>query len=415
MPRIGDNPEMTESETGFRSGSRRRLDALTGLRFFAAAAIVLHHLPGTFGIQHGYLGNVPLAQGVSVFFVLSGFVLRYAYPQLRTAREVRGFLVARVARIWPLHLLTLLAAVLVNWNLEISTFLANFFLLQSWIPKGSYFFGYNAVSWSISTEFAFYLFFPILLFRFRHDWWWKLFSFASFSFAFALYVGAMDIPRFDGDMSTVVMQGFIMTNPLARLFEFVLGMTSAQLWLGSTPRGGPAVWTFLEAVGVIFLLFNVTIILKAVIPLLPATDAVRFWVVANASPALPVAILLPILATGRGIVSAILAHRVVRFMGDASFSIYMTHQLLLIPFRKSHFEFLPVPAQICLYLIVVLLLSSALHVWFEIPCQRAIRRRFGGDRAGAERAGAERADGSPSDPDVRAQTAGPAGVSTSAP
>ncbi len=407
MVSIGGKPEMT-GETGSRPGGGRRLDALTGLRFFAAAAIVLHHLPGTFGIQHGYLGKVSLAQGVSVFFVLSGFVLFYAYPQLDTLREVRRFLVARVARVWPLHVLTLLAAVLIKGPFELSTFLANFFLLQSWIPKAGYFFGYNAVSWSISTEFAFYLFFPILLLHFRHDWWWKLLACASFSFALALYVGAMDVPKFDGNMKTVVMQGFVMTNPLARLFEFVLGMCCAHLWLKTVPRGGIAVWTLLEVTAVAFLLFNVTIILKPVVPHLPATDAVRLWAALNISAALPVAILLPILATGRGLISGFLGSPVVRFMGDVSFSIYMTHQLLLIPFRKDHFAILPVPAQIALYLAVVVLLSAALHVWFELPCQRAIRRRFGGDRTGAER------PGSPV-PNAVPAAASPSGVSTLAP
>lgn len=376
---------MIHGETGLRPGDRRRLDALTGLRFFAAAAIVLHHLPGTFGIQHDYLGDARLAQGVSVFFVLSGFVLRYAYPHLATLREVRRFLVARVARVWPLHVLTLLAAVLMRGYPEIWSFLANFFLLQSWIPTGRFFFGYNSVSWSISTEFAFYLFFPVLLLHFRHDWWWKLLACAAVSFAIALYVGGMGMPGFDGNMKTVVMQGFVMSNPLARLFEFVLGMTCAQLWLGFDARGGTAVWTLLEAAAVVFLLSNVTLILHTLIPLLPAMDPVRFWAALIASPALPVAILLPILATGRGLVSGILGSPLVRFMGDVSFSIYMTHQLLLIPFKRNQFAFLPEPAQIALYLVVVVLLSAALHVWFELPCQRAIRRRFGGDRTGAER------------------------------
>ncbi|MBL9058519.1 MAG: acyltransferase, partial [Mangrovicoccus sp.] len=292
MVPIRDKPELIKHETGALTSCKWRLDALTGLRFFAAAAIVLHHLPGTFGIEHGYLGDARLAQGVSVFFVLSGFVLRYAYPQLGSMREVRQFLVARVARIWPLHVLTLLAAVLIRGYPEIWTFLANFFLLQSWIPKGIYFFGYNSVSWSISTEFAFYLAFPVLLLHFRHDWWWKLLACATVSFAIALYVGAMGVPEFDGNMKTVVMQGFIMSNPVARLFEFVLGMACAQLWLGTTPRGGTAVWTALELAAVAFLLLNVSIILYTIIPLLPATIPVRFWAALIASPALPVAILL---------------------------------------------------------------------------------------------------------------------------
>ena len=368
---------MTRRETGPRDAGRRRLDALTGLRFFAAAAIVLHHLPGTFGLQPGYHGDARLAQGVSVFFVLSGFVLRYAYPALPTAADVRGFLVARIARIWPLHVLTLMAAVWLKGFQDLPTFLANLFLLQSWIPQAKYFFGYNGVSWSISTELAFYLFFPVLILRFAQDWYWKLLAFATLTFAIALFVASMDVPLFDGNRDAVVMQGFVMTNPLARMFEFVLGMACAHLWLKTDPRGGFAVWTIVELLAVLFLLFNVTLILKSLAPHLPQHKIVIFWMALVASPALPVAILLPVLATGRGLVSAFLSHPVVRFLGDASFAIYMTHQLMLIPFRSTTFGFLPIPGQILLYFAVVILLSSALHVGFEVPCQRMIRTAFG--------------------------------------
>ncbi|MFC5423677.1 hypothetical protein ACFPOB_29525 [Bosea eneae] len=47
---------------------------LTGLRFFAAAAIVLLHSAETWPIPSA-LGNLALNQGVSFFFVLSGFIL----------------------------------------------------------------------------------------------------------------------------------------------------------------------------------------------------------------------------------------------------------------------------------------------------------------------------------------------------
>ena len=71
---------------------RGKLDALTGLRFFAAALIVAEHatmlrvrLPA-WGYDHG----------VSLFFVLSGFILAHVYPQLDDWRSACRFLVLRV-------------------------------------------------------------------------------------------------------------------------------------------------------------------------------------------------------------------------------------------------------------------------------------------------------------------------------
>ena len=61
-----------------------RLDALTSLRFFAAAMIVLHHLKGNSGVPATLPFNLDnfLGLGVSFFFLLSGFILVYNYPSL---------------------------------------------------------------------------------------------------------------------------------------------------------------------------------------------------------------------------------------------------------------------------------------------------------------------------------------------
>src|SRR5947208_9971420 len=85
-----------------------RLDALTGLRFWFAFLVVMHH-----SLEHWFGPRVyPVADfgyiGVDFFFVLSGFVLTWSWrPELRARR----FWWHRFARIWPLHLTTLVLAV----------------------------------------------------------------------------------------------------------------------------------------------------------------------------------------------------------------------------------------------------------------------------------------------------------------
>lgn len=63
-----------------------RLAALTSLRFFAAAAIVYHHVMGAWAFPR--VPEFLFAQGVSFFFVLSGFILTYRYPLLRDWPEI---------------------------------------------------------------------------------------------------------------------------------------------------------------------------------------------------------------------------------------------------------------------------------------------------------------------------------------
>ncbi|MDZ4048042.1 MAG: acyltransferase, partial [Pseudoxanthomonas sp.] len=138
-----------------------KLDQLTSLRFFAALLIVVHHAESMMGI--GGMG-VNWGQGVSFFFVLSGFILTYVYPRLATLDDTQRFLRARVARIWPAHVASFaLGFALMPYAWDTWTAIANLLLVHAWIPQSAYYFSYNGVSWSVSTEAFFYLAFPLLI------------------------------------------------------------------------------------------------------------------------------------------------------------------------------------------------------------------------------------------------------------
>ena len=152
------------------------LRPLTTLRFLAAAWVVFYtawpHLAVDVvptAVTKGYLG-------VEVFFVLSGFILSHVY--LAAAGEerfsYRGFLWARIARVYPLHLLTLAGMVvlglgagavgvavdasLTDWR----SLPAQLTLTHAWglAPSSAF----NHPSWSISAEWFAYLAFPAFAF-----------------------------------------------------------------------------------------------------------------------------------------------------------------------------------------------------------------------------------------------------------
>jgi peptidoglycan/LPS O-acetylase OafA/YrhL len=108
---------------------------------------------------------------------LSGFVLAYNYPKLH-GPEIRSFLILRVGRIWPAHIVTAIVASVIAATLDIK-FIANAGMIHAWIPIESWYFSYNAVSWSISTEFFFYLAFVLLIVRWSATFWWKLLTCAA--------------------------------------------------------------------------------------------------------------------------------------------------------------------------------------------------------------------------------------------
>src|SRR6187200_2907241 len=93
---------------------RQRLDPLTSLRFVAALAVLVHHLsPWYFqGIVSTWPGQIVTFEcfsGVTLFFILSGFILFYNYEEkLRhpSWTTIKDFYVARFARIYPVFLLS---------------------------------------------------------------------------------------------------------------------------------------------------------------------------------------------------------------------------------------------------------------------------------------------------------------------
>lgn len=147
-----------------------RLNALTGLRCFAAVNIVLFHFsnPQWFGflapvINAGYLS-------VSYFILLSGFVLAYNYADRARAGKLDRvrFWKARFARLYPVYLLSLL----LSWRMVATEYGAHThamfwtgmaltpLLLQGWIPSIATFL--NTPAWTISAESFYYLIFPWL-------------------------------------------------------------------------------------------------------------------------------------------------------------------------------------------------------------------------------------------------------------
>ena len=102
-------------------GPRRQdIPALTGLRFFAAFSVLIGH--GFSWILHShetpggaiYWISQISGFGMTLFFVLSGFVVHYNYGNLVTKGRLRGiaaFLWARFARLYPLFLLMMLVYV----------------------------------------------------------------------------------------------------------------------------------------------------------------------------------------------------------------------------------------------------------------------------------------------------------------
>ena len=162
---------------------RRDFPALTGLRFFLALWVILHHLTGpgqkleatALLLPHGLFTLIRGGyQAVTTFFVLSGFVLTRSYAAtVWTRRNTLRYALGRVARVYPVYLLSL--AVVAPFILADHTpgkpgyLVAHFLLVQAWL--GAIPVNWNTPAWSLSCEMFFYALFPLsALFTRRANW-----------------------------------------------------------------------------------------------------------------------------------------------------------------------------------------------------------------------------------------------------
>jgi len=123
------------------------------MRFFAAASVVAGHVLYQTAPDSEVWRHYPLGIGVSFFFVLSGFVLTWAYDP---TMSVRGFYLRRFARIYPLHAVTWLVAFLVVDPELAGKARRALLLVQVWSGKQTDAFAMNSVSWSLGCEAFFY-------------------------------------------------------------------------------------------------------------------------------------------------------------------------------------------------------------------------------------------------------------------
>jgi peptidoglycan/LPS O-acetylase OafA/YrhL len=219
----------------------KELNGLTGLRFLAAFYVFVFHMQMQFGLS--FL-PVPLANiigqgalGVNAFFVLSGFILTYNYTGYFTEdkahswQQYRRFVSRRFFRIYPVYLVGLLLSVLVSYVFRSypSSFpvllLLNALMLESYLPSLSMEW-YGGGAWSISTEFFFYLLFPLILSHLVRS---KRKEYLLILLALVLVVSSLPGAYFTLHQASRFELAY--SFPPSRLAEFVCGMLLGLLML----------------------------------------------------------------------------------------------------------------------------------------------------------------------------------------
>ncbi len=195
-------------------------------------------------------------------------------------------MVARIARIYPLHWLTLLIAVaLGNYVIASGTidwckhFLASLTLTNAYIPKDNYFFSFNSPSWSLCCEQLFYICFPFLI-AFTKDYRKLLSTFLIC--AILSIVGMYFTPMITSSQGSII--------EIASIALFL----SFYLYAAEIPK----VYRY----------------------------SCYYWI--------PIAFILISFSLQKGMVSRLLSNRLLVIGGEISYSFYLIHLFVLLSYAK---------------------------------------------------------------------------------
>jgi peptidoglycan/LPS O-acetylase OafA/YrhL len=313
-------------------------------------------------IHAGYLA-------VQTFFLLSGFVLARSYSQtVWTRKSWKQFAVARLARIYPVYLLSLcvvlkfIAEAMLKPGRTVvqkAGLLVDYaFLLQGWKPNPQV--GWNTPAWSLSCEFFFYLCFPLLFAFLRKARWPVLLATLSLAVVLPINMSHQGVPWHLKPLYHVA--DFVAGIVTARMFGFLEGTPWARLrgqWL-YWPAAAAGVWVILH----------------------PKV----FWDLgAEVNTALRVLNLLLLVgfAMGGGWLARLLSTPRAEYLGKASYAMYIVHIPVLWWWGRGvvhgGLNITGVPAAI-LYLATVVAASVFAYEYVEVPANRWIRGWAGGKR-----------------------------------
>ena len=304
--------------------------------------------------------------GVTFFFVLSGFILAYVYQEKLSSKRisVRKFYLARWARIYPLHILTLIIAIpLEFWNLKIESEqiiagVFQLFLSHSIVPFEDVYFSFNGPSWSISTEAYFYLCFPvIMLIIFKSKRWLKVMLFSMLLLA---------VPFFMNVLPDEWLHYSFYIFPLGRIADFILGIGLYQV-LKKFPMN------FLKA------RFMETMSLLLFAGFFMAHHwiediyrySVYYWI--------PIVAIIAVFYQQKGYLSKLLSTRTALWLGEISFSFYMFSHLVYRYIVWGNDTYKMVDNNwvlIAIILIISLLMAALSYTYFEVPSNRWLRKKF---------------------------------------
>ncbi|RYY03423.1 MAG: acyltransferase [Gammaproteobacteria bacterium] len=321
--------------------NKDKLPNLDGLRAVACLFVIMAHLPLPWGLI--LVGSM----GVGIFFVLSGFLMGYLYAESAwDAQSLVKYGIARFSRIAPIYWLVILACIILTKVVPDSFPLPMEGVTT--ITRHILFSGSVGIFWSIPLEVQYYVFFIFV--------WWGLAYKLKLPYALPLLifvcVAFMLTQRYWPQLTVPNKLHFFLAGTIA-------GMVPRRAWTNATDK----LALNLLQVGAMFML---------AFPFLMFRNAPGFYDYMPLAFAYAMAIYL--LSISSAWTNFLFANPVMRKIGQASFSIYLIHLLILhyggklLGLQQNVLE--PLWLLLTGFAIVIPMIIS---VYIEMPLQRITR------------------------------------------
>lgn len=309
---------------------RKQLQPLTSLRFLAAIYVVVYHYWTSYHLSEARPLLVELGQtGVTFFFLLSGFILSYSYDDNGRFPEgkTRRFYLARLARIYPVYIVTILImfpglVLLKNSGVADQHYrelwaIASPFALHAWVPGAAC--SLNCPNWSISTEAFFYLLFPFVFAPvYRRPVLAIVLACAAMIAIWIVQIEAwtlsgreladMETTTFASDPHGEWLNQLFLYFPLTRVPEFLTGIGLYGLWRRGADRISPALLYAAAALGAAVVIVSAKVLPHNVL-------ATGFAVICYA----------PVILAAANTRSGVLSAPIFVWLGQISFALYLVH------------------------------------------------------------------------------------------
>ncbi|MGA8398286.1 MAG: acyltransferase [Stellaceae bacterium] len=390
-----------------RAGTQGTPDipALTGVRAIAAFSIAAGHI-------YPPVGELTLL-GMPLFFTLSGFIIHYVYADTFAGswrKAALAFAGARFSRIYPLYAALLVVAILTTqmgrdlYNAaDFRAMAAYVFACWTWLPlwvdgKSAQDW-YYSISWSIPTEIFFYVSYALVFYRVAgirraktcfialialcagaYAWFYFLFLTRDIWEGFLLQHFS-GFPSRTENLADSVYRWFLYISPNSRIFEFVGGCLTCQLFLllrrdgqldrDSRPRH--LGWLAVALIAVILFAFDRV---SQHQPWLTDHSATSFFMILNMNFLLApfCYALLFSLAVGGSVLARLLSSSLMVLAGTISYSTYLGHPLATMFIRDSAIGNLHHTT--ILKMVAAYVFSWMFYVSLEVPAKTLLRRLF---------------------------------------